>query len=168
MRRTFVALVPFLFACGGEDASPAIEAVLRTSTGMEVGQAGLTELPAGVDAWVVAQSLTPGRHGVHLHDSGACEEPAFESAGPHLNPAGRQHGRQNPAGPHLGDLGNLEANSDGRGSLTVRLDSTLAPQIAPLLEGDGITLIVHADPDDESTDPAGNSGARIACAVLRR
>ena len=83
------------------------------------------------------------------------------SAGPHFNPYGKHHGLANADGPHAGDFPNLEVGADGTGSLDA-IDS-----LVTLKEG-GTSLIVHADPDDEKTDPAGNSGARVACSVIER
>jgi Cu-Zn family superoxide dismutase len=90
---------------------------------------------------------------------GQCDGPDFKSAGPHWNPAGRQHGHDNPLGAHLGDLPNLSVGSDGRGTASFTVDGDMA-------DADGTSLVIHADPDDNKTDPSGNSGARIACAVL--
>ena len=108
---------------------------------------------------VDAEGLEPGVHGIHLHAAGRCDGPDFKSAGPHWNPAGRQHGHDNPQGAHLGDLPNLTAGADGKAmaSFTVAGDMD---------DADGTSLVIHAKPDDNKTDPSGNSGDRIACAVL--
>ena len=98
---------------------------------------------------------------MHIHQVGRCDGPGFESAGPHWNPTGRQHGRLNPAGRHAGDLGNLQVLADGSVSVEV------AGPNASVFDADGAALVIHAQKDDERTDPSGNSGARIACAVLR-
>ena len=95
---------------------------------------------------------------------GRCDAPAFESAGEHLNPAGAQHGLDNPAGPHMGDLPNLTVGTDSTGHLVA--SATLAD--SSVFDADGSALVVHADPDDQRTDPSGNSGGRIACGVLSR
>lgn len=108
---------------------------------------------------VEAEGLAPGVHGIHLHAVGRCDGPDFKSAGGHWNPAGRQHGHDNPQGAHLGDLPNLSVGSDGRGTASFTVDGDMA-------DADGTSLVIHADPDDNKTDPSGNSGARIACAVL--
>lgn len=108
---------------------------------------------------VTARGLPPGVHGIHLHDAGLCEGPGFDSAGPHWNPTTAQHGRENPQGPHLGDLPNLEVGADGRASASFAAQDGLA-------DANGFALVIHADPDDNRTDPSGNSGARIACAAI--
>lgn len=109
--------------------------------------------------------LRSGRHGVHVHAVGRCEGPGFESAGPHWNPTARQHGRLNPAGHHLGDLPNLEIGAHGAGQVRFAIPGAT---LADLLDADGASIVIHAAPDDERTDPSGNSGTRIACAVLAR
>jgi len=96
---------------------------------------------------------------LHLHAVGRCEGPKFDSAGPHWNPAGRQHGHLNPAGSHLGDLPNLTVSANGRGALNFLVRGGL-------VDADGTALVIHAKPDDYRTDPSGSSGDRIACAVL--
>jgi superoxide dismutase, Cu-Zn family len=110
---------------------------------------------------VRVEGLSPGEHGIHLHAVGTCEGPAFQSAGGHWNPAGRKHGHLNPAGAHMGDLMNLAVGADGRASATLHVGGDMA-------DADGTSLVIHARPDDYLTDPSGNSGDRIACAVLTR
>ncbi len=113
---------------------------------------------------VEASGLAQGVHGIHVHAVGRCDSPDFASAGPHWNPAGRQHGRDNPQGMHQGDLPNLTIGADGRGSIEVAVGG--ATSMAGLLDADGAALVIHAAPDDYRTDPSGNSGARIACGVI--
>ncbi|HEY0115548.1 MAG TPA: superoxide dismutase family protein [Allosphingosinicella sp.] len=113
-------------------------------------------------------NLPPGTHGAHVHAVGRCDLPDFASAGPHWNPTGRQHGRDNPAGAHLGDAPNLVIGADGRGTIEFEIaDAWMRRGATPVLDGDGGAFVIHANPDDHRTDPSGNSGARIACAVLR-
>ena len=108
---------------------------------------------------VQGEGLPPGLHGVHLHAVGKCEGPAFQTAGAHWNPAGKQHGHENPLGAHLGDLPNLTVGADGRGNAGFSVAGDIA-------DADGTSLVIHAKPDDYKTDPSGNSGDRIACAVV--
>jgi Cu-Zn family superoxide dismutase len=108
---------------------------------------------------VNAEGLPAGVHGIHLHAVGRCDGPKFESAGAHWNPAGKQHGKDNPQGAHVGDLPNLTAGADGKASASFAIDGDMA-------DADGTALVIHAKADDYKTDPSGNSGARIACAVL--
>jgi superoxide dismutase, Cu-Zn family len=100
---------------------------------------------------------------------GRCEPPSFESAGGHFNPGKAQHGAANPRGPHAGDLPNVLVDSAGRGHLeTTAQRVTIGKGAAALLGPNGGALVVHERPDDFRTDPAGNSGARIACGIIRR
>jgi len=108
---------------------------------------------------VGAEGLPAGVHGIHLHAVGTCDGPKFDSAGAHWNPAGKQHGKDNPQGAHLGDLPNLTAGADGKASASFAIAGDMA-------DADGTALVIHAKPDDYKTDPSGNSGDRIACAVL--
>jgi Cu-Zn family superoxide dismutase len=150
-------------------AAPSARAVLRNAEGKQVGTATLTQVDAGVAVQVAVAGLTPGRHGIHIHAVGKCDPPDFKSAGAHFNPFARQHGILNPLGAHAGDLANLEVGKDGKAtaSFTAR-GTTLAPGEGSLFGPEGTALVVHADADDEKTDPAGNSGARIACGVISR
>ena len=139
---------------------------VRDASGTVVAYVRATEVAGGVRLRITASRLPPGVHGIHIHAVGRCDAPDFASAGPHWNPGGRQHGRANPQGMHKGDLPNLHVGADGRG----RLDATVAGAAlggsGGLLDADGSSVVIHASPDDEHSDPSGNSGARIACGVL--
>jgi Cu-Zn family superoxide dismutase len=120
---------------------------------------------------VEAAGLVQGAYGVHLHAVGRCEGPAFTTAGPHWNPTGQQHGKDNPQGMHMGDLPNLLVGTDGRGSFEYTIlgagASIRGGGADALLDEDGAAVVIHERADDFRTDPSGNSGARIACGVLR-
>ena len=144
---------------------------LVRSDGTNIGTVRVFQENTGVVLRVDAKGLPPGQHGVHLHAVGKCEAPKFTSAGPHWNPTTKQHGHLNPSGYHMGDLGNLGVGADGAltaGLLVpgarLRIDNNGDGPV--LLDGDGAALVFHAAADDEKTDPSGNSGDRIACAVL--
>jgi Cu-Zn family superoxide dismutase len=146
---------------------PGASVELRDAGGSRVAQAALSEDVGGVRIRLEAFGLPPGIHGIHVHAVGRCDPPDFASAGPHLNPAGRQHGRDNPQGMHQGDLPNLTIGADGRG----HYDATIAGAFLSngehgLLGGAGTALVIHAQPDDYRTDPSGNSGPRIACGII--
>ena len=149
-------------SAGGET-----RAALRNAAGEVVATATATPSGDRLRIRLVASGLSAGTFGAHVHAVGRCDPPGFESAGPHWNPAGRQHGSQNPQGPHHGDLPNLQVGTDGAGTLEFAIPAaTLRGGSASLLDGDGAAIVVHAGPDDYRTDPSGNSGARIACGVF--
>lgn len=143
-------------------------ATLLSADSSMVGTARLSLVGDAVNLTVAANGLPSGPHGTHLHTTGNCTPPDFKSAGGHLNPAGHQHGMENPQGSHLGDLPNLAVGADGSGSLTIRLDGSWAELEPVLFDGDGTAVVIHADADDYRTDPTGNAGARLACGVLTR
>jgi len=143
-------------------------AALSQANGSPAGTVIVTAAGDKVTIAIAVVGLPQGPHGMHLHTVGKCEPPGFTSAGPHLNPHSAQHGTANPAGSHLGDLPNIAANSLGAGAASAALPGTRAELEAALFDADGAAVVVHADPDDYRTDPSGNSGARIACGVLKR
>jgi len=148
----------------GDTVVASATAAIADSSGQALGSVQLRDSVGGVVVHARITGLKPGNHGFHVHAVGRCDPPTFESAGAHWNPTNKQHGRQNPAGWHAGDLANLGASADGIAEVDQTLDGTT---LRALLAGDGSALVVHADPDDNRTDPSGNSGARIACGVIQ-
>lgn len=144
------------------------QATLRLANGQPGGTAQLLASGSQVEIAIAVTGLSPGPHGLHLHTAGSCDAPDFASAGAHLNPASRQHGSENPAGAHFGDLSNVIADSAGRGTVSALLPGSREAVLAQLFDGDGTAVVVHAGPDDYRTDPAGNAGGRLACGVLTR
>lgn len=149
-------------------AQVVANAALMLANGASAGTAELLQFPGGYRVHVDARGLTPGVHGIHLHTTGKCDAPGFTSAGGHLNPEGRQHGADNPAGAHMGDLTNLTVGADGTGALDFTLHGGADTTGTALFDADGTALVIHAAPDDYKTDPSGNSGARLACGVFVR
>jgi superoxide dismutase, Cu-Zn family len=177
-RRALALLAAPIVAGLAASAVVAGPADTRHATGTFVDAAGatvgwlvLTEDRRGdVHVNVKVKGVTAGLHGIHVHAIGACA-PTFAAAGGHYNPLGRQHGLENAAGPHAGDLPNLIVNEDQVGRLDARTDRvTLSPGPLTLFDGDGSAFIIHANTDDQVTDSGaagpGGSGARIACAVV--
>ncbi|MBA2247769.1 MAG: superoxide dismutase family protein [Chloroflexia bacterium] len=117
--------------------------------------------------------LEPGEHGIHLHQVGDCtaegDEP-FATAGGHFNPTGMAHGGPDSEERHAGDLGNLTVNDDGSIVFEITVEGeglTLDPEADPsLADEDGSALLIHANPDDLTTDPSGESGGRVACGLV--
>lgn len=121
---------------------------------------------------VKLRDLPVGTHGIHFHAIGKCEgrgSTAFASAGAHYNPLGRQHGMDNPGGPHAGDAPNFTIDADGVGRASFTTDRvSLTGGSTSLFDADGTAIVVHSTADDQISQPAGNSGARIACGVVGR
>jgi len=150
-----------------QDSSRIAWAELRNQSGESVGSAVLREESGRVRIVVQASGLTPGAHAVHIHAVGRCEAPGFQSAGDHFNPLGKKHGLENPAGPHAGDMAELQADAGGRAEHVGVTDRvTLATGPASVFDGDGSAIVVHARGDDQRTDPSGNSGERVLCGPL--
>ncbi len=125
----------------------------------------VTFTAAGEGVRVVAElsGLTPGKHGFHIHEFGDCSDPKAESAGGHYNPNKHPHAGHDATDRHVGDMGNIEADSSGK----ARLDVTLKD--VSLNDDDGIVgraVIVHEKEDDLKTQPTGNAGGRLACGVI--
>jgi Cu-Zn family superoxide dismutase len=145
-------------------------ATITDAGGREVGTVRFTDLGAvGVLVTGTFSNLPAGQHGIHFHATGRCDAAgAFASAGGHFNPASRKHGLSNPDGPHAGDLPNLEIGTDMTGTYrTTTTRISLGNDAQSLLDADGSAVVIHAASDDQRTDPAGNSGARVACGVIK-
>ena len=143
-------------------------AELVDAQGQVKGHAMLMQGKDGIHVSVRAMGLPAGVHAVHIHAIGLCTAPDFKSAGGHWNPMAKQHGRDNPAGMHMGDMPNMTVGADGTGTLeTVIAGGMLAGSDTSLLDADGAAVMIHETADDYKTDPAGAAGARIACGVIK-
>ncbi|HEY0043752.1 MAG TPA: superoxide dismutase family protein [Allosphingosinicella sp.] len=147
----------------------AAAAEIQDAGGRVVARATAEEAGEGVRLRIEAEGMAPGAYGAHVHTTGRCDAPGFTTAGPHWNPTGQQHGKDNPAGMHKGDLPNLLVGTDGRGSFeyTVLGAAIGGGGASAMLDMDGAAVVIHQRADDYRTDPSGNSGDRIACGVLR-
>ena len=163
-----LAILTWTVSLTAASGASSASATLVDGAGAMIGWAKLTEDATGrVHVNVQVDGLTPGQHGIHLHAIGSCIGPAFTSAGGHHNPLGTQHGLDNPAGAHAGDLPNLDVNVVGRGRLQATTERvTLSAGPVGLFDANGSAIIIHAAQDDQVTDPTGNSGARVACGVI--
>jgi Cu-Zn family superoxide dismutase len=149
------------------DAATA-SAEMKNAQGETVGQARLQETPNGVLVTVTFTKAPAGEHAFHVHETGRCEAPKFESAGGHFSPDGKQHGFMDAKGPHAGDLPNVHVPEDGKLEFEFLIDRvTLREGKSSLLDRDGAALVLHAGADDYKTNPSGGAGDRIACGVIR-
>lgn len=151
----------------------AATAIISNAAGEERGAADIwQDRDNVVHVDVQVNGMPPGPHGIHFHAVGVCGASGgtpFASAGAHYNPLGRQHGLDNPAGPHSGDAPNFTVSSDGTGRATFTTDRiSLTEGSTSLFDSDGSAIVIHAAADDQISQPAGNSGARIACGVVKR
>lgn len=167
-------LIPTLIALAltgcqttADSTSKLATAQLANAEGRAMGSAVISRRRGETVVELTVAGTAGAVHGLHLHAIGKCEAP-FTSAGPHLNPGGHQHGKDNPQGTHLGDLPNVTIGASGSGTASASLGTDSAAIDAALFDADGTAIVLHAAADDYRTDPSGNSGARIACGVLTR
>lgn len=167
--------VLFCFSVGFSIAHAAgprsAHADILNGQGTKIGSAKISTAGDGVKISVKVSNLTPGEHGIHIHNVGKCEAPAFTSAGPHFNPTNAHHGINNTQDPkpHLGDLANLTVKQDGSGMASFTVSGvTLGDGANSLFHDGGTAIVIHAKADDLMSDPSGNSGDRIACGVIAK
>ena len=161
------AMAIVMGVASGAGAQEVADGHFKNSEGKDVGTVHIEHMASATMLLLDLHGLPPGVHGIHLHAVGVCTPPSFDSAGPHFNPAKSQHGFKNPAGPHAGDLPNITIPASG--NLQTQILVTSAMQWdgdGGLIDGDRSALVIHANADDYKTDPAGNSGPRIACAKI--
>lgn len=142
-------------------------AVLHPTAGNKVGgTVTFTEVADGVQVNAELTGLTPGNHGFHVHEFGDCSAPDLSSAGGHFNPTNKPHAGPDATERHVGDMGNVEADASGKAKLEY-LDHhiSLTNDQSSVI---GRAVVVHAKADDLKSQPAGDSGARIACGVIGR
>ena len=157
---TLLAIATFLpHAAAADTAAGAI----FDADGAEIGMVRLVDQPSGTTSITIeASGFDEGVHAVHLHEVGACDAPDFESAGGHI-PGDAEHGVGVEGGPHPGDLPNAHVQSDGVIAVEYFNDRIT---VADLLDDDGSALIVHTGADDYESQPSGDAGGRLACAVI--
>jgi superoxide dismutase, Cu-Zn family len=156
---TWAAVMP-----GVAVAQQKASADIRDAAGKKVGEALLEQRDGEMEITATFSGLSPGVHAFHIHEVGKCDPP-FDSAGGHFNPTGKQHGKDNPTGPHAGDLPNLDVPQSGGTKVEITINNV---SLASLLDANGAALVVHEGADDYTSDPDGKAGKRVACGVIRR
>jgi Cu-Zn family superoxide dismutase len=154
----------FVLALAGCNAEEYVVATIAPTQGNSAaGEVRFYKVEGGVRVVAKLEGLTPGAHGFHLHEKGDCSAPDAMSAGGHYNPAGAPHGAPDADATHrhAGDLGNIEAGADGKATVN-RVDPLLVYENLA-----GLAVLVHANPDDLTSQPAGNAGPRVGCGVIQ-
>lgn len=147
---------------------PDASAQLESRSGSTLsGVAAFTEDSGKVTLRLSVSGASPGRHGVHLHETPDCSAPDASSAGGHWNPADEQHGAFDAPPTHLGDLGNLDVAADGTGALE-RTSERWSLNTGLPNDVVGRAVVIHDAVDDLQSQPAGNSGGRIGCGVIAK
>jgi Cu-Zn family superoxide dismutase len=159
-------VVAMLIASSGAAAQNKVAATLAPSAGNNVA-GNVVFVQEGRKLFVIAEvtGLKPGAHGFHVHEKGDCSAPDFSSAGGHFNPGSQPHGDPTAGAHHAGDMPVLMADASGKATARAELRTMSIDGSANDIVGKAV--VVHADPDDFRTQPAGNSGARIACGVIK-
>ncbi len=164
----FASLLTLLLATGCAwmpSGGATAQARMQPTEGQDVrGTVTFTQQNELIKVVASFSGLTPGGHGFHIHEKGDCSAPDGTSAGGHFNPGDKKHGHPGKGEHHVGDLPMLQADQNGKASLTTTLSGlSLGSGESGII---GRAVIVHAAPDDFKTQPTGNSGARLACGVI--
>ncbi|MEK4825530.1 superoxide dismutase family protein [Niallia sp. FSL W8-0951] len=163
-----VLITIFLTGCAEGEVTKA-EVEMFNDVGDSLGTIKLQEQADGVKLSLNLKGLTPGIHGIHIHETNKCDAPDFQSAGNHFNPDNKEHGLLHPEGAHAGDLPNILVKEDG----TVKAE-LMAPQVTlrdgkkSLFSKKGTSIVITEQQDDGMTQPAGDSGERIACGSIKK
>jgi len=127
------------------------------------GTVTFTTVKDGIQVVAHVSGLEPGPHGFHVHEFGDCSAPDGKSAGGHFNPQGGPHAGPMSLERHVGDLGNITADSSGHAYLDIRDPYLSLEGLRSII---GRAVVVHASADDLVSQPSGAAGARIACGVI--
>jgi superoxide dismutase, Cu-Zn family len=150
-------------------AQATARADIKDAKGQSIGRAELTDTPHGVLVKVTLDKAPAGEHAFHIHTTGKCDAPTFETAGGHFNPSGAEHGFMAAKGPHAGDLPNIHVPASGALSFEfVAAGATLGAGANSLFDADGAAIVMHAKPDDYKSQPSGAAGDRVACGIVTK
>lgn len=153
-----------LGACATSPVGPMATAELQARSGSAVsGKVRFTEVNGRLRVDAQVAGLTPGEHGFHIHEVGDCSAPDASSAKGHFNPQGKMHGHHAGSERHGGDMPNLVANADGVARFSGDIEGLTLSGMTGII---GRSVVIHADPDDYKSQPAGNSGKRVACGAV--
>lgn len=156
--------VVLLGACATPLSGPSAGADLLARSGSTVaGTVNFSEADGRLRVEARVTGLTPGEHGFHVHEVGDCSAPDATSAKGHFNPTAKQHGHHASDEHHGGDMPNLIANAQGEAKYTAELRGLSLTGATGVV---GRSVVIHADADDYKSQPAGNSGKRVACGVI--
>jgi Cu-Zn family superoxide dismutase len=165
---TGVLLALSLAGCSWLEGGKLASAKLESKSDSKVwGSVSFRELGDKVEVRADVRGLPPGNQfGFHVHEKGDCSAPDAMSAGGHFNPAGKPHGHPDKTPErHAGDMPNLR--SDAEGSAVYAFETNLLTVSPGAISVVGKAVVIHAKPDDYTSQPAGNAGPRIACGLIR-
>lgn len=145
-----------------EDTRQAVAKLEARSGSAVTGTVTFTKMDGQVQVVADIEGLKPGTHGFHIHEKGDCSAADASSAGGHFNPTKQHHGGPSTPERHAGDLGNIQADASGKAHLDWKGNLSLTGADSII----GKSVVVHEKEDDLKSDPAGNSGARVACAMI--
>lgn len=163
-----IVAVLFLVGCTGNPPTK-FDVDVKNPDGDSLGKITFEEKADGMHLKGDLQGLPPGELAMHIHDRGKCEPPDFISAGNHFNPDKKEHGLLNAKGPHPGDLPNITVDEDGKAKVKIKATGiTFKESKSSLYTNKGTSLVIHEKADDGMSQPAGDSGARIACGEITK
>lgn len=149
-----------------EELPPIAQASLISPTKEVSGGVTFKQQGDQVLATIIIKGLKKNStHGIHIHENGVCRAPDYKSAGSHFSPEEMKHGDPEHKKHHLGDLGNITADNKGVATKDILIDSPqFKVEVQSLVDR---SVILHSGADDLKTQPSGDSGARMACGVIK-